>query len=100
LTQPACRCLTPDKTVTPNAAGEGINKSYAEQVGAGRGDQMTPGSSAYIIPATPSARHRIKAVTGDERQERLAPSCRPSPVTRHRLLSFFSASTFPAFKLT
>lgn len=43
----------PDKTVTPNAAGEGINKSFAEQAGAGRGDVMTPGSSLYIIARDP-----------------------------------------------
>lgn len=43
----------PDKTVTPNAAGEGINKSFAEQIGAGRGDVMTPGSSLYIIARDP-----------------------------------------------
>src|ERR1041384_1262056 len=43
----------PDKTVTPNAAGEGINKSYSEQVGAGRGDVMTPGSSSSINACDP-----------------------------------------------
>ena len=43
----------PDKTVTPNAAGEGINKSFADQIGAGRGDVMTPGSSLYIIARDP-----------------------------------------------
>lgn len=43
----------PDKTVNPNAAGEGINKSFAEQVGAGRGDVSTPGSSLYIIARDP-----------------------------------------------
>jgi hypothetical protein len=31
----------PDKTVTPNSANVGINKSLAEQAGSGRGDVMT-----------------------------------------------------------
>lgn len=43
----------PDKTNTPNTAGEGINKSYSEQIGAGRGNVMTPNSSAFIIMRDP-----------------------------------------------
>jgi hypothetical protein len=43
----------PDKTVTPNQANEGINKSYTDQAGAGRGDVMTPNSSAFIIARDP-----------------------------------------------
>lgn len=42
-----------DKTKAPNLANEGINKSFADQVGAGRGDVMTPGSSEYIIQRDP-----------------------------------------------
>jgi Di-haem oxidoreductase, putative peroxidase len=42
-----------DKTQTPNTAREGINKSLADEIGAGRGDVMTPGSSAYIIARDP-----------------------------------------------
>jgi hypothetical protein len=42
-----------DKTRAPNIADEGINKSLAEQVGAGRGDRMTPESSAFIIARDP-----------------------------------------------
>jgi hypothetical protein len=44
----------PDRTVTPNAANEGIAKSYADQIGAGRGDVMTPHSSRYIIARDPA----------------------------------------------
>ncbi|MGE0130903.1 MAG: di-heme oxidoredictase family protein [Blastocatellales bacterium] len=43
----------PDKTKTPNVAGEGINKSLIQQIGAGRGDVMTPNSSAFIIARDP-----------------------------------------------
>lgn len=50
---PAGRAQLPDKTTTPNAAGEGINKSYTDQIGAGRGDVLTQGSSLYIIARDP-----------------------------------------------
>jgi Di-haem oxidoreductase, putative peroxidase len=42
-----------DKTKAPNAADEGIAKSLAEQIGAGRGDTKTPNSSAYLIARDP-----------------------------------------------
>jgi mono/diheme cytochrome c family protein len=42
-----------DRTSAPNAAGAGIAKSLDEQVGAGRGDLLTPGSSAFIIARDP-----------------------------------------------
>ncbi len=42
-----------DRTKAPNAAGEGINKSYAQQIGAGRGDWSTPDSSSFIIARDP-----------------------------------------------
>ena len=42
-----------DKTAAPNAAGEGINKSSADQIGAGRGDRTTPNSSAFLIARDP-----------------------------------------------
>ncbi len=42
-----------DRTKAPNTAGEGINKSLAEQTGAGRGNLMTPDSSLYIIGRDP-----------------------------------------------
>jgi hypothetical protein len=42
-----------DKTVYPNAANEGIAKSLAQQVGGGRGDAATPGSSRHLILRDP-----------------------------------------------
>jgi hypothetical protein len=42
-----------DKTKAPNAAGEGIGKSLAQQIGAGRGDWSTPDSSAFVIARDP-----------------------------------------------
>jgi len=42
-----------DLTQTPNAVNEGIVKSLEEQVGAGRGNLTTPGSSRYIIARDP-----------------------------------------------
>ena|SRR5215831_18885990 len=42
-----------DKTRAPNLANEGINKSFAQEVGTGRGDIMTPGSSRFIIARDP-----------------------------------------------
>jgi cytochrome c2 len=50
---PPGRAQLPDKTVTPNAANEGINKSFEQQVGAGRGSVGTPGSSLFIINRDP-----------------------------------------------
>ena len=43
----------PDKTVTPNSANVGINKSFAEQAGAGQGDVMTLDSSVFVIKRDP-----------------------------------------------
>jgi hypothetical protein len=42
-----------DRTTCPNWANEGINKSFVEQIGAGRGDVMTPNSSTFIIKRDP-----------------------------------------------
>lgn len=42
-----------DITTSPNTLNAGIQKSLAEQVGAGRGDINTPGSSIYIIKRDP-----------------------------------------------
>ena len=50
---PRSHAQLPDKTVTPNAANVGINKSFAEQAGAGRGDVMTLDSSMFIIKRDP-----------------------------------------------
>ena len=40
--------------VNDNAAGGCINKSLAEQIGAGHGDEVTPGSSVYLIKRDPA----------------------------------------------
>src|SRR5215510_10116919 len=42
-----------DKTRAPNIADAGIAKSLAEEIGSGRGDAMTPGSSIFIIRRDP-----------------------------------------------
>jgi hypothetical protein len=42
-----------DVTQTPNAASAGAKKSYAEQIGAGRGDWDTPESSSFLIARDP-----------------------------------------------
>jgi mono/diheme cytochrome c family protein len=42
-----------DLTTAPNAVGEGISKSFDQQIGAGRGSTGTPGSSLYIIKRDP-----------------------------------------------
>jgi len=42
-----------DQTQAPNAADDGIRKSVAQQVGAGRGDWTTPGSASFIIHRDP-----------------------------------------------
>src|SRR5215472_10939750 len=54
-------CLSPalvvrqltDRTQAPNTANAGIAKSLQEEIGPGRGDVMTPGSSIYIIERDP-----------------------------------------------
>jgi len=43
-----------DVTQTPNAINAGIRKSYTQEIGAGRGDIFTPGSSAFIIARDPA----------------------------------------------
>lgn len=43
-----------DLTQTPNPINAGIAKSLEEQVGAGRGDEFTPGSSLYLINRDPA----------------------------------------------
>jgi hypothetical protein len=42
-----------DKTKAPNVLNEGIKKTLAEEIGAGRGDIMTPDSSQFIINRDP-----------------------------------------------
>ena len=50
---PTGHAQLPDKTVTPNAADVGINKSFSQQAGVGRGDAVTPDSSLFIINRDP-----------------------------------------------
>jgi len=42
-----------DVTQTPNAINVGIKKSLTEEIGTGRGDVFTPGSSIYLIARDP-----------------------------------------------
>jgi hypothetical protein len=49
---PAFAQLT-DVTQTPNVENEGVHKSLNQQIGAGRGDALTPDSSLYIIQRDP-----------------------------------------------
>src|SRR5215813_1443703 len=42
-----------DKTRAPNIAEAGIAKSLADEIGAGRGDSVTPDSSMFIIRRDP-----------------------------------------------
>ncbi len=42
-----------DRTMAPNAANEGIAKSFRDQIGPGRGNLTTPNSSLFIIARDP-----------------------------------------------
>ena len=42
-----------DNTQTPHTENSGIGKSLTEQIGAGQGDAVTPGSSIFIIKRDP-----------------------------------------------
>ena len=42
-----------DATQAPNAVNDGIHKSLTDEIGAGRGDWNTPGSSAFLIDRDP-----------------------------------------------
>jgi hypothetical protein len=50
---PVASAQLSDLTQTPNAANEGIHKSFEQEIGAGRGDVNTPGSSIFIIKRDP-----------------------------------------------
>src|SRR5262245_47077961 len=52
LLPPAAAQLN-DVTQTPNAENEGIKKPLTGQVGPGRGGDLVPGSSAYLILRDP-----------------------------------------------
>lgn len=42
-----------DKNKAPNLSQDGINKTFIQEIGAGRGDVMTPDSSSFIIARDP-----------------------------------------------
>ncbi len=46
--------LTDETQISPHVPGGAIGKSLEEQVGAGRGDRFTPGSSIYLIQRDPA----------------------------------------------
>jgi len=46
--------LTDETQTTPHVPGGAIAKSLIEQVGTGQGDEVTPGSSAYLIKRDPA----------------------------------------------
>lgn len=46
--------LTDVTQTTPNVPGAATGKSLAQQIGAGRGDDVTPGSSIYLIKRDPA----------------------------------------------
>jgi hypothetical protein len=54
LCAPVAHAQLTDQTQTPNAEGAGIFKSLDQQIGAGVGDLMTPGSSTYIMARDPA----------------------------------------------
>jgi hypothetical protein len=47
------RAQLSDLSQTPNAANEGIRKTFEQEIGAGRGDVNTPDSSIFIIKRDP-----------------------------------------------
>ncbi len=47
------RAQLKDVFQAPNAVNEGIHKTFAQEIGAGRGDVFTPGSSLYNIGRDP-----------------------------------------------
>ena len=49
----AARAQLKDVFQAPNAVNEGIHKTFAQEIGAGRGDIFTPGSSLFIIGRDP-----------------------------------------------
>jgi len=54
LFTPLARAQLTDQTQTPNIEHSGIFKSLQEEIGAGVGDWMTPGSSSFIIARDPA----------------------------------------------
>src|SRR6476660_6687082 len=50
---PPARAQLTDVTQTPNTIGVGIQKSLQQEIGPGRGDQLTPDSSVFLIRRDP-----------------------------------------------
>src|SRR5262249_1424102 len=53
LVAASARAQMIDATRAPNTAEDGIHKSLADEVGAGRGDWNTPGSASFLINRDP-----------------------------------------------
>ena len=53
MSAPALRAQMVDNTQATNTANAGINKALTDEIGAGRGDVLTPGSSIYLINRDP-----------------------------------------------
>jgi hypothetical protein len=53
LLAPAARAQLTDVTQTPNTLNVGIQKSLVQEIGAGRGDVMTPDSSIFLLQRDP-----------------------------------------------
>jgi len=73
-----------DKTEAPNAEGAGIAKSLFDEIGPGRGDDMTPGSSRYILRRDPFRSIRRGRQPGDWRGARRLLRRLPRPPERLR----------------
>jgi len=54
ITTPLAQAQLTDLTQTPNIEKAGITKSLQQQIGAGVGDALTPGSSTFIIKRDPA----------------------------------------------
>lgn len=53
ISSPLLHAQLIDRTLAPNVANEGIAKSLTAEIGTGRGDALTPNSSAFIISRDP-----------------------------------------------
>ena len=80
-----------DITQAPNAAGEGIAKSLAEQIGPGRGDLLTPGEGTRLEARLrpPQGDGSVDALAVDDRAFALLP-----PRTKQRVLLVSAGNLF------
>jgi hypothetical protein len=69
-----------ENTQAPNTAKAGINKSLLDEIGAGRGDVMTAGSSVFLITAIRSGRCAGDVNSSNEN----SPVCKGRARTRRR----------------